>query len=298
VGKEKEERGERGERGERERERIRASIINQTMSEAKRKALTNDEEGQPARKEAKQKQPSSSSSSSTTTTTTTSSSSSASASSSSSAKTPKQRLDERVDAALEKYKAEGSVMIVGIQRDRNDSDDDDDDDDDDEEAFENNLTEEQLSTFRCVLITKRRETYLEKMNDLVLGDQANDSFRMFNTSFSTQLMIKVPKAVRAAAQHPTKAETFDHLLALTLQLLENNYWMSDFEVDKDLNNYIVKPLGAAWKKLLHENTNEQLGIDPEFTRPGVEAMLEKFAKELKEATEDMELDVDLTFHWQ
>jgi hypothetical protein len=28
-------------------------------------------------------------------------------------------------------------------------------------------------------------------------------------------------------------------------------------------------LGAAWKKLLGESTNAELGVDEEFTRPGV-----------------------------
>ena len=40
-------------------------------------------------------------------------------------------------------------------------------------------------------------------------------------------------------------------------------------------------LAAAWKALLRRS-DQELGIDAEYTRPGVEALLETFAAELAE----------------
>lgn len=42
---------------------------------------------------------------------------------------------------------------------------------------------------------------------------------------------------------------------------------------------MVRKLAAAWKTLL-KKSNAELGIDEEFTRPGLEALLEDFAKEV------------------
>lgn len=45
----------------------------------------------------------------------------------------------------------------------------------------------------------------------------------------------------------------------------------------------IKSVAAAWKKLL-ANSDAALGIDAEFTRPGVMALLEKVAKTMRGAT--------------
>jgi len=43
----------------------------------------------------------------------------------------------------------------------------------------------------------------------------------------------------------------------------------------------VLALGKAWSELL-PLSDEELGIDPEFTRPGIIAQLEKFKKEMED----------------
>eukprot|EP01102_Stenamoeba_stenopodia_P003578 TRINITY_DN1375_c0_g3_i1.p1 TRINITY_DN1375_c0_g3~~TRINITY_DN1375_c0_g3_i1.p1 ORF type:complete len:238 (+),score=82.04 TRINITY_DN1375_c0_g3_i1:82-795(+) len=228
--------------------------------------------------------------SSSTTTSSSSASSAADASSSSSssskAKTPKDRHFERLEAVQEKYHAIGSTLERGVEKNNDDSSEDDDDDDDDDEG--ENLTEEQVAVLRHILITKRRDQYLEKLRKVVLGDQADDDILMFTTSFSYTIPDIVTKQIRAIAKHKTPAEKFDHLFALTKTLQTYDNWLHDYEDDEALRRHVVVPLGTAWKKLL-AHTNEELEIDAEFTRPGVEAMLEKLAEDLREADPQFKL---------
>ena len=74
---------------------------------------------------------------------------------------------------------------------------------------------------------------------------------------------------------------FNDMFALTWLLLQNDDWMQDNELYEPNGEcaQAVKRLAATWRDLL-AHSNEELGIDPDFTRPGVEAMLDKFASEL------------------
>ena len=53
-------------------------------------------------------------------------------------------------------------------------------------------------------------------------------------------------------------------------MMDNEEWGEGGELDRCINM-----LAAAWKKLL-KSSNEELGIDAEYTRPGVENMLTRF----------------------
>jgi hypothetical protein len=60
-------------------------------------------------------------------------------------------------------------------------------------------------------------------------------------------------------------------------------WLSDNELygeDGELNQLITS-LGKEWKLLL-KKTDAQLGIDPEFSRPAIEALLDRFAETVEE----------------
>ena len=52
---------------------------------------------------------------------------------------------------------------------------------------------------------------------------------------------------------------------------------------------------AAWKKLL-AHSDEELGIDPEFTRPGIEALLENFDEMLNKDSRG--IGVQYPFEWR
>ena len=102
---------------------------------------------------------------------------------------------------------------------------------------------------------------------------------------------EIPKCLRGK-DLPTK---FDKLLGLTYQLQNYDNWMEDnecFEPGEELEKGI-KALAGAWKKML-KNNDEDLGIDSEFTRPGVEGMLKKLEKSFK----DNHITGQYTFKWK
>lgn len=57
----------------------------------------------------------------------------------------------------------------------------------------------------------------------------------------------------------------------------------------------MKQLGRAWKKLL-SHSNEELMIDGEYTRKGVEALLERFEELIGEAPDAESCDYE--FPWK
>ncbi len=86
-----------------------------------------------------------------------------------------------------------------------------------------------------------------------------------------------------ALKKPSAAERFDALLGLTLALEQQGFWLHDNECYEKGGECetALKRLAKAWKGLL-EQSNEVLGIDAEFTRRGVEALLHKFATKVAE----------------
>ena len=74
------------------------------------------------------------------------------------------------------------------------------------------------------------------------------------------------------------------MLGLTQQLFDNDYWMMDNEYsgEGDKLDIAMKLLGSTWKKLL-KYSNKELNIDAEYSRPGIEALLQKFG-DLLEST--------------
>ena len=56
---------------------------------------------------------------------------------------------------------------------------------------------------------------------------------------------------------------------MTYALHSDDMWARDNEMwgEGDEMQSACEKLGAAWKKLLANNTNDKLGIDEEFTRP-------------------------------
>jgi hypothetical protein len=144
-----------------------------------------------------------------------------------------------------------------------------------------------MSTLRYVFITKERENQLDTMKEFVLGDQANDMVMMFNTSFSYGIRDGFEFYKSATWKKlKTPAQKFDSLFAYTYLLKTYDVWMHDNEGDME---DMVAGLAALWKRLL-KNDDEKLGIDAEYTRPGVLALLEDFKSDLD--------DVDLEFDFQ
>lgn len=154
------------------------------------------------------------------------------------------------------------------------SDDEDDEDDDDD----NNLfTLEGLQKMRFVISTKGREAALDAGRDFASAGQGDDSVMMFNTSTGNAVIEMMPGEIKKAMKGADKKKHFDRLFGLTFALRKIEFWLEDNECWGDGNELDenLKLLGKTWKKLM-KNSNEALGIDAEYSRPGVEALLEDF----------------------
>ena len=90
---------------------------------------------------------------------------------------------------------------------------------------------------------------------------------------------------------------FDALFALTHALNSCDYWLNDneywtpFAPGRELDK-AVKKLADEWKKLL-KHTDIELGIDSEFTRPGIESLLDEFSGKCDEVD-----GVTVKFEWK
>ena len=201
-------------------------------------------------------------------------------------KTPYDAFFERLTAFQEEHNFLGQMLIKGIPRSSGDDSDEeedeeyDSDDEDAEKAYNAKLTAEQMAGLRFVLITQNRADQLDAMREYVLGDQADDGILMFNTSFSYGIRdgFYAFQSGMYAKKAKSWSQKFDLLFAYTYNLQEYDVWMHDNEGDM---GDMVKDLAKLWKKLLAKD-DSTLGIDKEYTRPGILAMLEQFKDKLED----------------
>ena len=201
-------------------------------------------------------------------------------------------FQQRQMAVVKRLGALGVAMIRGVDED-----------------VEPPYSDEVVADFRIVVITKERTAAIETARRLAVGvfddsDDDGDSddddcgLVMFDTSSGNAVVSNIADAVKKAVAKRSVSSKFDHLLALTYALQQEDTWARDNEMweDGDEMQSACAKLAAAWKKLLGESTNEQLGCDEEFTRPGTEALLEDFGKMLESVGRDT--DVSYPFDWK
>ena len=194
----------------------------------------------------------------------------------------KTRFFENLDAVLEARGGVGQMLIVGIGGD-------DEEDEEEEEDLGKDYTEEQLATLRYIIITNKRAKLIEKAYDFT-----DPNGGWFNTNSGNIVIAGIPAQITKALKPKDIPSRFDGLFALTTALDTNDYWLHDNECygeDGTLDKAIIK-LGKAWKALL-KHTSDELGIDPEYTRPGIESLLSKFEEKVGE-TDCIEVD----FKWK
>lgn len=179
----------------------------------------------------------------------------------------------------------GYLMVKGIGRDPDDDDDPDDESDDEEDTSK--YTKEQMESLRFILFTKSLDEQLDKMRELILADQANDSILTFNTSFSYHVLgtWRIMKScLSKVSKNPSRK--LEMLMAYTFNLKEYDTWMHDNEGGMD---EVVQGLAGAWKRLLNRYNDEELGWDVEYTKPGVLELLNQFKKQVEDMDECYEL---------
>lgn len=163
------------------------------------------------------------------------------------------------------------------------------DDDDDESEYEpSKFTALEVCTMRQVFMTKKRQEMLDVMELHVLGDQANRDVKMFDTSFSYEVLDGFTFFQATSWKLKTPADRFDSLFAYTFHLSEYDVWMYGKEGGM---KKMVRELAKMWNDLL-KNSDEALEIDGEYTRQGVMQLLYDF----KETVESCYSDPPFEFH--
>ena len=118
---------------------------------------------------------------------------------------------------------------------------------------------------------------------------------MFDTQTGNNVILGIPAQIKKALKKNTPAAQFDALLGLTHGLKCYDSWMHDNELWEPGGELeaAIKLLGKAWKDTL-KKSDEQLGIDAEFTRPGIEAL----CQQLEDDFESCEATEEFAFKWK
>jgi len=198
------------------------------------------------------------------------------------------------------------VVATSCQTDRfltvryppcDESEEDEEDDDDSDEKWKqrsSKMTEEEVSHFRFILMDDARTAAIESASDWVTDGQAESGFMMFNTTSGNKVVFGLKGQVGKATKKKTKTDKFNALFGLTYSLKEYDFWVRDNEASEEGGELEValSALGTAWRSLL-QSSDLELGIDAEFTRPGIEAFLGDFDEMIGEVGLD-----NLAFPWK
>lgn len=166
-------------------------------------------------------------------------------------------------------------------------------------------TEETMADVRLMMITQERDDALKHAFAFVCCEDSDadsddsNCARFYNTAAGNDVVFGIKDEVKKATSSKlTKPQKFDRLCMLTYALLQEDTWSRDNEFwgEGDEMQSACKKLAASWKKLLGENAAADLGVDEEFTEPGVHALLEDFQVMLNDASSDS--GVKYPFKWR
>ena len=164
-------------------------------------------------------------------------------------------------------------------------------------------TEETMAGVRLMMITQERDDALKHAfvccEDSDADSDDSNCARFYNTAAGNEVVFGIKDEVKKATSSKlTKPQKFDRLCMLTHALLQEDTWSRDNECwdEGDEMQSACKKLAASWKKLLGENAAADLGVDEEFTEPGVHALLEDFQVMLNDASSDS--GVKYPFKWR
>lgn len=186
-------------------------------------------------------------------------------------KTPYELWCDQFKIVRERTEALGSYPIRGVPR-RSDRDDESDGEGEDEDPKK--YTQEDMDHVRQIIITKERDAAMKKTRKLVLGAQAEGSVMMFNTSFSYEVLDSFERFKGMHKRAKSWKAKFDLLLGFTDVLNDYDVWMHDHEGGWG-GEKMIAGLARMWRSALAK-ADADLGIDPEFTRPGIVCFLQQF----------------------
>jgi hypothetical protein len=138
---------------------------------------------------------------------------------------------------------------------------------------EEDYTTEQMQHFRLVLISQNRNDELNNTRRLILGDQAHDRVLTFTTSFSNEVLESWKVVKKSLSEMTDPSAKLDLLFAYSYNLGLFESWMEDNEGGMEK---LVQELASAWKSLLNNHSDEELGWDCRYTKPGMLEFLDMF----------------------
>lgn len=186
----------------------------------------------------------------------------------------------------------GYFLIRGVH------DEDDGSDEEEEVPRKSNdlLTEEEMTRMRVILGSEQRRKYQGWMRTLLLGEDRNSMLLCFDTSFSYTVEHVLETMLPALAKQKDLKKKFDMLFGLTMGLLEYDVWMHDHECEfLEAAGKLLPRLAKEWKSTLGKS-DAAIGIDKEYTRPGVQALLEKFQRRVEDI--DTCDEPEIKFKWR
>jgi hypothetical protein len=204
----------------------------------------------------------------------------------------------------------GEMCIIGIDDDDDDDGDDDDElqehidekdnnnnksnnnidtndnieeevgaaDDDDLKQSIKEMNQEQADSLRYIILTQRRVDLLDEKEKIVLSEQYDQDYLMFNSDFSTHIIKIIEEESNKYNKINNLKLRFDHLFTFTRTLSNYDYWIEDNENILGLKKSIGI-LAKVWLKIL-TNNSLKLGIDIEYTHPGIVTMLKQFQNKM------------------
>lgn len=177
---------------------------------------------------------------------------------------------DQADVETTRLGLKGLLPVRGLPG----SEDDDEEDDDGERE----VSPEDISNLRFIGITVAREDELESTRKVILGDQCDEDILMLNTKDSLIPLEEIPVELKKIKQLALPAQ-FNRLLGITFNAKEFPSWYLDTEGPDDVAK-VLKQLATVWKGLLG-HSDEELGIDAVFTRPGIVALLEDLQNDVE-----------------
>ncbi len=142
------------------------------------------------------------------------------------------------------------------------------------------LTQEQLASVRLIIAGPELQGRLDEAEEALLGEQYGHDVLMFDTFFGDEVAGFLRWALEEARAQESHAARLEHDLAVLFLLNRHDSWVADHECGWGAEP-LLEELAEDFRRLLAKSSAE-LGIDDEFTRPGILCLLEEFAEKLHE----------------
>ena len=173
------------------------------------------------------------------------------------------------------------------------------DDDYEEDHVSKEYTKAQLAKAKLMMVPDNRRKEVQDADRWIrkiCGDDDDDfgGFMMMNTGTGNNIIMSLGPSLMNINRIRTLPERFDSLVAITLALHRFDSWIYDNEMygKGEPLDKVIQLLAKSWKELL-KKSNDELGIDAEFTRPAVEHLMLEFDALCKESSA-----VSVKFQWK